>query len=71
MQSPGPVEHLDNIRYIGGDVDSLPDEFKKLFEGKKVIESAKEWLPPDDPRRLTMRGETLGLRLCADQISSD
>lgn len=71
LQSPGLAERLDNIRYIGGDVDSLPDEFKQLFEGKKVTESAQTWLPPNDPRRLTMRGETLGLRLCADQIASD
>lgn len=71
MQSQGPTERSDNIRYIGGDVESLPEEFKKLFEGKKVAKSAQERLSPDDPRRLTTRGETLGLRLCADQSLSE
>ena len=63
------VTLFDGIRFVGGGLDSLPDEFKPLFDGMEVPEGAWEPLAPDDPRRDTIHGETLGLRLAADKVA--
>ena len=57
----------NQVWFVGGSCDALPDDAKAFFEGLVVPDKVCEPLPLDDPRRDTDQGETVGLRLVADR----